>query len=142
MGHHGSETRTFPDAFYERLWEDARFTYDVWQALTKKLSQEKDADFLSLYTNIELPLVRVVLGMEEAGRTGRSKSSIRHSWRPVAGIEALGERDYRPHRGVGQSQQPFLSSGDSLRMFRGNFVRSVLTTMRWKSLHTSILPCP
>jgi DNA polymerase I-like protein with 3'-5' exonuclease and polymerase domains len=56
----------YPEGLYRRLWEDAAFTYDLWQKLMGKLDRDDD-DFLSLYNDIELPMVRILLKMELQG---------------------------------------------------------------------------
>jgi len=61
------QDHTCPEGLYKRLWEDARFTYLLWQKLTKKIHPKHDKEFLSLYQDIELPMARVLLDMEING---------------------------------------------------------------------------
>ena len=69
--------KSFPEAFYERLCDDARFAYRVWKVLTKSINTKKDADLLGLYHTIELPLVRVLLDMEMRGvRVDRDAAAV------------------------------------------------------------------
>src|SRR5208283_2306408 len=57
----------YPEVVYRRLWEDARYTYLLWQTLTGGLSSEGDGLLLDLYHHIELPFMRVLLDMELRG---------------------------------------------------------------------------
>jgi DNA polymerase I-like protein with 3'-5' exonuclease and polymerase domains len=57
----------YPEGLYRRLWEDAAFTYTLWHKLMGRLHREDDDDFLSLYNNIELPMVRILVKMELQG---------------------------------------------------------------------------
>jgi DNA polymerase I-like protein with 3'-5' exonuclease and polymerase domains len=57
----------YPEGLYRRLMEDAAFTYNLWHKLMGILDQDADADFLSLYHDIELPTVRILLRIELQG---------------------------------------------------------------------------
>jgi DNA polymerase I-like protein with 3'-5' exonuclease and polymerase domains len=57
----------YPEVVYHRLWEDARYTYLLWQKLRGGLHSEGDGLLLDLYHHLELPFMRVLLDMELRG---------------------------------------------------------------------------
>ena len=61
------QQKSYPDALYERLWEDAQLTYRLWLSLWSQIDPEQDAGFIDLYEQIELPLIRILLDMELRG---------------------------------------------------------------------------
>jgi DNA polymerase I-like protein with 3'-5' exonuclease and polymerase domains len=68
----------YPKALYKRLWEDARLTFQLWHKLMDEIDAEQDKEFLALYHDVELPMVRILVDMElqgvrvdEAGATQR-----------------------------------------------------------------------
>jgi DNA polymerase-1 len=57
----------YPEALYRRLWEDARLTYQLWHKFTAEIYADEDKEFLALYNNVELPMVRILVDMELQG---------------------------------------------------------------------------
>ncbi len=58
--------------------EDARYTYQLWNKLTQQVDPVDDAEFLDLYYDIELPMVRILLDMELPGiRVDRDQAARR-----------------------------------------------------------------
>lgn len=59
--------RHHPEALYKRLWEDARLTYQLWHRLMSEIDANENEEFLALYHDVELPLVRILVDMELQG---------------------------------------------------------------------------
>jgi DNA polymerase-1 len=69
---------SYPEALYQRLWEDAQYTYQLWNKLMDQVDSVDDAEFLHLYYDIELPMVRILLDMELRGiRVDRDQAARR-----------------------------------------------------------------
>jgi DNA polymerase I-like protein with 3'-5' exonuclease and polymerase domains len=68
--------KSYPEALYQRLWEDARYTYQLWKKFMDQVDPVDDAEFLHRYYDVELPMLRILLDMELQGiRVDRDRAA-------------------------------------------------------------------
>ena len=122
------------DAFYWRLWEDARYIGRLWESMVRLVTKTTDGeDLLRLYHEVELPLIPALLDMECRG--------IRVNQERATNMVTIVERvlDYlrdKISRSVGGSPHFNPMSDDHVEQF---FVRSCGADLQGRGINDDTL---